>query len=93
MIDLGEKLKVVFNKKSSFYKYSRVIVVIAYIVYFIILGFELRMKFYHILYPAILIGMIDGITYYASGDSKKSKETITLVAIAIVIVLITRFIL
>lgn len=45
MIDLGEKLKVVFNDKSSFYKYSRVIVVIAYIVHFIILGFELRMKF------------------------------------------------
>lgn len=93
MIDLVEKLKTVFNEKSSFYKYSRVIVLIAYIVYFIILGFELRMKFYHLLYPAILIGMIDGITYYFSGDNKKSKETITLVAIAIVIVLITRFIL
>lgn len=64
---MGDKLKAVFNEKSSFNKYSRVIVVIAYIVYFIILGFELRMKFYHLLYPAILIGMIDGITYYCLG--------------------------
>jgi len=93
VIDLGEKLKVVFREESSFYKYSRVIVVIAFSVYFIILGFDLRMKFYHLLYPAILIGMIDGITYYFSGDNKKSKQTFTLISIAIVIVLITRFIL
>jgi len=89
MINLLEKLKVIFKEESLFYKYSRAIIIIAYIIYFINLGVEFKM--YHILYPAILIGTIDGITYYFSGDNKKSKVTLSLVFISIIIVLVFRY--
>lgn len=90
MINLTKKLKTIFNEKSLFYKYSRPIIVIAFIIYFIMLGLEFKMKAYHILYPTILIGIIDGITYYLTGNRKKGQTTLILVLLAFIVVLAFR---
>ncbi len=90
-MNIIEKAKTLFNENSLFYKYSRPLIVIVFIFYFILLGLELKMKPYHILYPAIAIGIIDGITYYFSGDRKKGQTTFMLVLLAFIVVLIFRF--
>lgn len=82
-------MKNLFNEESLFYKYSRAIIIISYIVYYIRLGVEF--KIYIILYPAILIGTIDGITYYFSGYKKESKVTLSLIFVSIIIVLVCRY--
>ncbi len=65
-------MKNLFNEESLFYKYSRAIIVISYIVYYMRLGVEFKM--YIILYPAILIGIIDGLLIIFQVITKKAKR-------------------
>lgn len=90
-MNITKKAKTLFNEKSLFYKYSRPLIVIVFIIYFILLGLELKMIPYHILYPAIAIGIIDGITYYFSSDRKKGQTTLMLVCLSLIVVLILKF--
>ena len=76
------------SDKNLFYKTIKLGVLIFYIVYFIILGYESKFKLYYILYPAILIGIIDGRQLYLLGDKEKSKITFILVGVAILIIII-----